>query len=229
MTTPNLGLPTPLANTSERENFVRVATVFDAFLKRVPTANINVTDFPATPADGDVVLIGDGATGGAATLDGRLAIFLGASNGWFTSATLNALGPIDTESGPYIQPTTGNTWIPDPNAGGTSISVVKFALDNTSVQDLTAAEADAEVFVTLSFVLAPSPVAIMRLPDFTEDYRVSIFLTGASTATVGLELRESVADGEATITTMTYDTGGIIRLEVRGINGTWEVYAQNLG
>jgi hypothetical protein len=227
MTTPNLGLPTPLPTTSERENFTRLATVLDAFLKRVPTANINVTDFPASPADGDVVLIGSGATGAAAGLDGRLAIFLGASNGWFTAATLNALGPIDTDLGPYIQPPIGDAWIPDPSVTP-SVLIVKYPLDNTSVQALTTAEANAEVFVTLSVVADPSTVAVLRLPDFTEDYRVSIFLTGASDPTISLEVRESVADGGALITTMAYVSTGIIHLEVRGINGLWEVYTQSL-
>jgi hypothetical protein len=116
VTTPIYNIPELAATSSERTQINYEVRILEALAGQVKTANINALVPPATIAEGEMVLIGSGATGAFVGFDGGLAIFL---SGAYKLMAPNALiGAIATQSGWYRPNGLGTGWSTYGGGGG---------------------------------------------------------------------------------------------------------------
>ena len=92
---------------SERIALNDNVSVLDGLLSIVDVADINITNFPASPAEGRVILLG-AATGAATGLDGHIAIFTASS--WISIPAINTTGPIAATDGFYVPNASLDGW-----------------------------------------------------------------------------------------------------------------------
>ena len=132
MSTPILGITELTSTSGERSTIVEGFRVLDAIWGNVDAANLNINTPPASPAEGDMVMIGASPTGAFAGFAGHLAIRTG--TGWQFVAP-DKLGAISTDSGFYVPNGTFTAWEPIPGSGLTSPLTTKGDIWTYSTSD----------------------------------------------------------------------------------------------
>jgi hypothetical protein len=261
--TPNYQLDELLPTTAERETYNRLINFIDGVFSNVALADINVTDFPASPAAGRVVLVGTPATGAATGLDGHIAFYTGTE--WRTVAPDAQLGPQATAAGFYKLAATLDQWEPltgggaggDVNATPTDtapgplddkilpVGRLGFTLNNPGGDEsLTLAITPGTIYdndisitrqtLAADLVLAGTDDIVqvidpggaprnVDVPDGQQGASFDIIVIGDTPQQI--TVRESVADGNATIQVLADQSGSEYRLRGYHDGTDWLVLA----
>lgn len=190
MTTSTYSITLLNPTTAERTVLNEMGVFLDGRNTVVAAADINATDLPATPALGQVVLLGNVVMGNATGFEGSLAIQQ--SSGWMIISGNSAMVPFQTEQGRYSFDAVAGNW-----------SLSEGSISDSSGTAVGAMTADIVLVAGDGEVQALDPNGANRfvdLPDGSLGAGISITAigNGANTITV----RSSVADGGAVISTL---------------------------
>lgn len=159
MTTPNTGIPYVPENTQDPAAGLNLAlNTIDALLQTA-VIDMGQTAPPGSPNDGDLHIVGTGATGAWAGQDNNLARYVAEGDFWqFYDAGTQVRIVLNLDDG-GLYAWTGSTWAPVAGGGSTSWGSITGTLsDQTDLQSALNAKADnAYTIVTEASAFTAAP------------------------------------------------------------------------